>query len=174
MVLAKLLLKGQTLCFGYYENEEATKEVLKNGWFYTGDLGYLDSKGRLIITGRKKNVIVLKNGKNIFPEELETLLNKEELIKESFVFGKDDKDGDTEIWAKIVANYELIKEKFGDLTEIQIKDKIQNIVKKINKEMPTYKYIRHFIVSSQELIKTTTQKIKRYEEIKNVDKNDTK
>jgi len=168
--VGEIIAKGPNVMLGYYQNEEATKEVLKDGWFYTGDLGYLDDKGRLIITGRKKNVIVLKNGKNVFPEELESLLNKDEIIKESFVFGKEDTDGDTVIWAKIVANYEALKEKFGELTDIQIKDKIQEVIKKINKKMPQYKYIKKFKISSKELIKTTTQKIKRHEEIKEIEK----
>ena len=167
--IGEVIAKGPNIMLGYYEDEEATKEAFKDGWFYTGDLGYLNDKGQLIITGRKKSVIVLKNGKNIFPEEIETLLNKDEFVKESFVFGKLDKDGDTEIWAKIVANYELLKEKFGELSDVQIKEKFQAIVKKINKEMPPYKYIRNFIVSSQELIKTTTQKIKRHEEIEKIE-----
>ena len=172
--IGEVIAKGPNIMLGYYEDEEATKEAFKDGWFYTGDLGYLNDKGQLIITGRKKSVIVLKNGKNIFPEEIETLLNKDEFVKESFVFGKLDKDGDTEIWAKIVANYELLKEKFGELSDVQIKEKFQAIVKKINKEMPPYKYIRNFIVSSQELIKTTTQKIKRHEEIEKIEEEEKK
>lgn len=172
--IGEVIAKGPNIMLGYYEDEEATKEAFKDGWFYTGDLGYLNDKGQLIITGRKKSVIVLKNGKNIFPEEIETLLNKDEFVKESFVFGKLDKDGDTEIWAKIVANYELLKEKFGELSDVQIKEKFQAIVKKINKEMPPYKYIRNFMVSSQELIKTTTQKIKRHEEIEKIEEEEKK
>lgn len=172
--IGEVIAKGPNIMLGYYEDEEATKEAFKDGWFYTGDLGYLNDKGQLIITGRKKSVIVLKNGKNIFPEEIETLLNKDEFIKESFVFGKLDKDGDTEIWAKIVANYELLKEKFGELSDVQIKEKFQSIVKKINKEMPPYKYIRNFMVSSEELIKTTTQKIKRHEEIEKIEEEEKK
>jgi len=94
---------------GYYENEEATKEVLKDGWFYTGDLGYIDEDGFIYVSGRKKNVIITKNGKNIYPEELETLLNESKYIKESMVYEKD-KEGDKKIVAAIVVDKEVLDE----------------------------------------------------------------
>jgi long-chain acyl-CoA synthetase len=172
--VGEIIAKGPNVMLGYYNNPEATKEAIKDGWFYTGDLGYFDTDGSLIITGRKKSVIVLKNGKNVFPEELETLLNKDEFVKESFVWGKSDKTGDTVVSAKIIPNFDMIKEKFGNLTDFQIKEKIQGVVKAINSKMPSYKAIREWRIAAEELIKTTTQKIKRHEELKKIEKEDAK
>ena len=155
---------------GYYENEEATKEVLKDGWFYTGDLGYFNKKGFLFITGRKKDVIVLKNGKNIYPEELEILINQLPYVSESIVYGKPDaRDGDLTLCTKIVYHPEVMQEMFPDKKKEEYHDLIwQDIRNKINKSMPAYKYIRELMVTEEPLIKTTTQKIKRHEEIKKI------
>ena len=160
--------KDLQLCFGYYNNEEANKETLEDGWLHTGDLAKIDKDGYIFISGRKKFVIVLKNGKNIYPEELEILLNKIEGIKESFVYGKPEEDGDYKIAAKIVYDKDNAEEIFGTTDEGKIKEKIWQEVKKVNKTMPAYKYIREIIVTDKELIKTTTQKVKRAEEIKTV------
>ena len=166
--VGELLAKGPSMMLGYYNNEEATKETLKDGWLYTGDLARIDKDGFIFISGRKKFVIVLKNGKNIFPEELEALINKIEGVKESFVYGRPEDDGDYKIAAKIVYDKENAKEILGTTDENEIKEKIWQEVKKVNKTMPAYKYIRDIIVTDKELIKTTTQKVKRHEEIKNV------
>ena len=166
--VGELLAKGPSMMLGYYNNEEATKEALKDGWLYTGDLAKIDKDGFIFISGRKKFVIVLKNGKNIFPEELEALINKIEGVKESFVYGRPEDDGDYKIAAKIVYDKENAKEILGTTDENEIKEKIWQEVKKVNKTMPAYKYIRDIIVTDKELIKTTTQKVKRAEEIKTV------
>lgn len=166
--IGELLTKGPTIMIGYYDNEEATKEAIEDGWLHTGDLAKIDKDGYIFITGRKKFVIVLKNGKNIYPEELEALVNKIEGVKESFVYGKPEDDGDFKICAKIVYDKDIVKEIYNIEDEKQIKEVIWNEVKKINKQMPAYKYIRDIIVTDKELIKTTTQKIKRHEEIKTV------
>lgn len=161
--IGEIIVKGPSVTAGYYNNKEANEEAFKKGWFYTGDLGYIDKDGFLYITGRKKNVIVLKNGKNIFPEEIETLLNRSEYISESFVYGMTAKDNDVNVCAKIVYDKDKIQE------NVESKDEIYNIiwqeVKKINKSMPTYKYIKDIIVTDEPLIKTTTQKVKRHEEL---------
>ncbi len=167
--VGELLAKGPSIMLGYYNNEEATKETLdKDGWLHTGDLAKIDKDGYIFISGRKKFVIVLKNGKNIFPEELETLLNKIEGIKESFVYGKPKDDGDYKICAKLVYDKELVKEIYNTENEEELKDILWQEVKKINKTMPPYKYIRDITITDKELIKTTTQKVKRFEEIKTV------
>ena len=166
--VGELLAKGPSMMLGYYNNEEATKETLKDGWLYTGDLARIDKDGFIFISGRKKFVIVLKNGKNIFPEELEALINKIEGVKESFVYGRPEDDGDYKIAAKIVYDKENAEEIFGTTDENEIKEKIWQEVKKVNKTMPAYKYIRDIIVTDKELVKTTTQKVKRAEEIKTV------
>ncbi len=168
--IGEIVAKGPNVMLGYYENEEATKEVLKDGWFYTGDLGYLDKQNYLYVTGRKKNVIVLKNGKNIYPEELEILIGRIEGVKESIVYGKPEEGDETDlkICAKIVYDADTMKEVYGIETEEEISNKLWEKVKEINKKMPTYKYIREIIFTQEELIKTTTQKVKRHEELKKI------
>ncbi|MBR6504537.1 MAG: AMP-binding protein [Clostridia bacterium] len=165
--IGELKAKGPNVMLGYYENEEATNEVLKDGWFYTGDLAYKDKKGAIHITGRKKNVVVLKNGKNIYPEEIELLINNLIYVKESMVFGLP-KDDDLLLSAKIVFDEDYIKANWEDTSEEGIKEKIWQDIKEINKDMVTYKHIKHIIVTNEEMIKTTTAKIKRFEEIKKI------
>ena len=155
---------------GYYENDEANREVFtEDGYFKTGDLAYFDKNDFLYITGRKKSVIVLKNGKNIYPEELETLINSVEGVKESFVYGKPDEEDkdDLKICAKIVYDLDYFEKK-GIKAEDDIKQELWNQVKNINKGIPTYKYIKEIKITTEELIKTTTLKIKRHEEIKRI------
>jgi len=157
---------------GYYNNEEATKSAIDSeGWFHTGDLARIDEDGFIYITGRKKNVIVLQNGKNIYPEEIEILINKIEGIKESMIYGMPD-DGDLKISAKVVYDKTVMKELYGLDDEDDIEDFIEDEIKKINKTMPAYKYVRDVIVTEDELIKTTTLKIKRHEEMKKILKAD--
>ena len=154
---------------GYYQNEEATRETIdEEGWFHTGDLAKIDKDGYIYITGRKKYVIVMKNGKNIYPEELEILVNKIAGVKESFVFGKQEEDSDYKITAKIVYDKDIMMDIYGTDNEEEIKEKLWKEIKIINKTMPTYKYIKDIIVTEEELIKTTTRKIKRHEEMKKI------
>lgn len=166
--IGELVAKGPSIMLGYYNNEEATKETLEGEWLHTGDLARIDKDGYIFISGRKKFVIVLKNGKNIFPEELETLVNKIDGVKESFVYGRPEEDGDYKICAKIVYDKDMAKEVYGTDNENELKELIWKEVKKVNKEMPAYKYIRDIVITDKELIKTTTQKTKRAEEIKTV------
>lgn len=166
--VGELMAKGPTIMLGYYNNEEATKETIEDGWLHTGDLAKIDKDGYIFICGRKKFVIVLKNGKNIYPEELETLVNKIEGVKETFVYGRPEDDGDYKICAKIVYDEGLMEEIYHATNEEEIKEAIWQEVKKVNKTMPAYKYIREVTVTDKDLIKTTTQKIKRFEEMKTV------
>ncbi len=167
--IGELVAKGPSIMLGYYKNEQATKETIDTqGWLHTGDLAKIDKDGYLFISGRKKFVIVLKNGKNIYPEELETLVNKIEGVKESFVYGKPQKDGDYKICAKIVYEKETVEEIYQTTDKEKLKEIIWQEVKKVNKTMPAYKYIREISITEEELIKTTTQKIKRFEEIKTI------
>lgn len=169
--IGELVVKGPIVMLGYYNNEEATKETIdKEGWFHTGDLAKIDKDGYIYISGRKKFVIVLKNGKNIYPEELETLINKIEGVKESFVYGRKEKDKDYKICAKIVYDTEIIEELYKTNDEEEIKEIIWRQVKNVNKTMPTYKYVKEITVTDKDLIKTTTQKIKRFEEMKLIEK----
>ena len=171
--IGEIYVKGPTVMLGYYQNEEATKEVLDKGWFNTGDLGYVDKKGFLFLCGRKKSVIVLKNGKNVFPEEIETVINKIEGVKESFVYGQAEEDDkiDLKVCSKIVYDKDLMKEIYNVETEEEIYDVLWDKIKEINKTMPEYKYVKKIIVTDEELVKTTTQKIKRHEEMKKIQKN---
>lgn len=168
--IGEIRVKGPNVMLGYYEMPEITNEVLKDGWFYTGDLGYFDLEGRLFITGRNKNLIVLKNGKKVFPEELETLVNRIELVEESMVFGLPDKEDKTDVKlsVKVVYSKEVVKEKYNGKSEEEIYQIIWNEIKKLNTTFPRYKHIQHLIVSSEELIKTTTKKVKRQEEMKRI------
>ena len=164
--IGELAVKGPNVMLEYYENKEATEKVLKDGWFQTGDLARIDEEGYIFICGRKKSVIVLKNGKNIFPEEMETLINKEDGVEESFIFGKPiSKDpNDIKIFVKIVYN----KEGFEGKTETEIKEYFNEKIKSINKTMPHYKAIRGIIISDKPLIKTTTNKIKREKNLEQI------
>ena len=165
----ELMVKGPSIMLGYYENEEATKEALEpDGWFHTGDLARIDKDGFIYIAGRKKSVIVLNNGKNVFPEEIETLLNKVEGIKESFVYEKKEDDGDVKVCVKIVYDKEMIKELYNIEGEDKIREFLWEKVKDVNKLMPKYKYVREMIITEEDLIKTTTLKIKRHEEMKKI------
>lgn len=167
--IGELMVKGPSIMLGYYENEEATKEALEpDGWFHTGDLARIDKDGFIYIAGRKKSVIVLNNGKNVFPEEIETLLNKVEGIKESFVYEKKEDDGDVKVCVKIVYDKEMIKELYNIEGEDKIREFLWEKVKDVNKLMPKYKYVREMIITEEELIKTTTLKIKRHEEMKKI------
>ena len=166
--IGELKVKGPNVMLGYYENEEATKAVLKDGWFYTGDLGYQDKNGYLFITGRKKDMIVLKNGKKVFPEELEILINRLDIVEECMVFGMPDisNKNDVKLSVKIVYNKEVAKEKYPDVSKEELKQIVWEQIKEINKTFPPYKYIKNMILTDKELIKTTTKKVKRNEEIK--------
>ena len=167
--IGELMAKGPSIMLGYYENEEATKSALESdGWFHTGDLARIDKDGFIYISGRKKSVIVLNNGKNVFPEEIETLLNKVEGIKETFVFEKKEDDGDVKVCVEIVYDKELIKELYHIEGEEKIKEFLWDKVKEVNKLMPKYKYVREMVITEEPLIKTTTLKIKRHEELKKV------
>ncbi len=168
--IGELVVKGPNVMLGYYNDENATNEAIKGEWFYTGDLAKIDEEGYIYICGRKKNVIVLKNGKNIFPEEMETLINKIEGVKESFVFGKQKSDDieDIKINAKIVFDRNAMKELYNVENDSDIFELLTNKIKEINEMIPKYKAIRGIIITEEPLIKTTTNKIKRQENMKNL------
>ncbi len=162
--IGEIIGKGPNVMLGYYENPEATAEAIDaEGFFHTGDLGYLDKDGFVIITGRKKNVIVTKNGKNIYPEEIEFLLYKSDLIQECLVFGGTDEDGEIVVRAEIFPNMEKIKEAYGFESAMgdDVRRLIAEEVKNVNHQLATYKYIRSFTLRDVEFEKTTSKKIKR-------------
>ncbi len=161
--VGEICVQGDNVMLGYYNNEEATRKALKNSWLHTGDLGYLDEDGFLFITGRMKNVLITKNGKNVYPEELESLINKVDIIKESMVYQKENEQkDDTFLAAILVPDFDKVKEKFGEISEEELKNKLWEEIKLINKQLVSYKYIKQIEVRKEELEKTTTLKIKRY------------
>ena len=168
----ELLIKTPTLMMGYYEDEEETKKVIdEDGYFNSGDIGYIDEDGYIFITGRSKNVIVTQNGKNIYPEEIEMLLDKVDEIKESMVYGKkpeaDSKKEEKEliITARVLPDYEKIEELHGKLSEKEIYDMIWKNIKEVNKKLTSYKAIKALEIKEGEFEKTSTMKIKRYKEL---------
>ena len=168
--IGEIRVKGPNVMLGYYEMPELTAEVLKDGWFYTGDLGYIDKDGVLFITGRYKNMIVLKNGKKVFPEELETLVNRIDLVEECMVFGLPDKDdkNDVKLSVKIVYNKDVAEEKYAGKSFDELYKIIWDKIKELNTSFPRYKHIQKLILTDKELIKTTTKKVKRQEEMKRI------
>ena len=164
--IGEIITKSDSVMLGYYDNKEETKRVIKNGWFHTGDLGRIDSDGYLYITGRKKDVIILKNGKNVFPDELEMLVNELPGVSECIVYGAPQEDGDINLHCKIVYNKNEVKEKCNGKEGEDLREFYWNLIKtSINKKMPTYKYIKNVTITEEPLIKTTTNKVKRHEEI---------
>ena len=168
--IGEIAIKGPNVMLGYYEMPEETNKVLKDGWFYSGDLGYKDKDGSVFITGRQKNVIVLKNGKNIYPEELEALIVKYPYVSEVMAFGKE-KGDDLLVSVKIVYNEEYVKQNYPGMSEEEFKKIVWNDIKEINKTLPQYKYIKNLVLTNEPMVKTTTAKIKRFEEIKKESEN---
>jgi len=170
----EILIKSPTLMLGYYQDEAETKKVIRDdGYFHSGDVGYMDKDGFIYITGRSKNVIVTQNGKNIYPEEIEGLLQNIPEIKEVMVYGKEptaeDNKGKNDkeliITARIIVDNDFVKETYGEKTEDEIHDIIWDKIKEVNKKLTSYKYIKKLEIKHDEFEKTSTMKIKRYKEI---------
>ncbi len=162
--IGEIVAKGGNVMMGYYEMPEETEKVLKDGKFYTGDLGRIDEDGFLFITGRKKNVIVLKSGKNVYPEELEEIIGKLPFVNEVMVYGKK-KEDDLLVSAKIVYSKEYFREKAPDKSEEELAALMKAEIVKINEALPAYKHIKHLNFQTASLIKTSTAKVKRHEEM---------
>ena len=170
----EVLIKTPTLMIGYYEDEEETKKAIdEDGYFHSGDIGYLDENGYIFLTGRSKNVIVTQNGKNIYPEEIEGLLNKVDEVKECMVYGKKPEEGSKKdnkeliITARVLPDYDKIKELHGDISEEEIKKILWQKIKEVNKSLTSYKAIKDMEIKEGEFEKTSTMKIKRYKELNN-------
>ena len=168
--VGEILAKGPNIMLGYYKDERKTKEAFKDGWFRTGDYGYIDDEGFIFITGRKNDIIVLRNGKNVYPQELEFLISKLPYVAECMVFARNESNTDTAIVAKIVYNKEVMEKDYPDTKKEDYEKIIWKDVKEINKTLPTFKHIKKVIVTDEPMIKTTTQKVKRNEEIKKTEK----
>ncbi len=168
--IGEIVAKGPNVMIGYYEDPQATKEAIKDGWFHTGDLGYYNKDGYLFIAGRKKEVIVLKNGENVFPSDIEFLVNELPYVQESLLYSKENSKGELTLGIKVVYDDTLIKEKFGEKSKKEYKDLIWEDIKKINQKLPVFKRIKELIITTEPLEKTTTQKIKRFKEIEKINK----
>ena len=168
--VGEILAKGPNIMLGYYKNEKKTKEAFKDGWLRTGDYGYIDDDGFIFMTGRKNDIIVLRNGKNVYPQELEFLISKLPYVAECMVFSREASKTDTMLVAKIVYNKEVMEKDYPDKKEEEYEKIIWKDVKEINKTLPTFKHIKKVIVTDKPMIKTTTQKVKRNEEIKRTEK----
>ena len=163
--VGEIAAKGPNIMMGYYKNETATNEVLKDGWFSTGDLGYFDKDGYLFITGRKIEVIVLKNGENVYPSDIEFLVNRLPYVQESILFPRENSKNELNLGIKIVYDEELIKEQFGEKSEDEYEKLIWEDIKEINNSLAVFKKIKELIITKEPLEKTTTQKIKRFKEL---------
>ncbi|HCC04249.1 MAG TPA: AMP-dependent synthetase [Clostridiales bacterium] len=170
--VGEIIAKGPNIMLGYYENKEATDKVLINGWFHTGDLGYIDDEEFLYITGRSKNMILTKNGENIYPEEIENILNDSDLIEESLIIGASNGKDDVQVKAKIFPNIEAIKEYLGKKvpTKEDISKTINELIKKVNEKLPNFKHIKSYKIMDEDFERTTTNKVKRFG--KNVEDDD--
>lgn len=163
--VGEIVVKGDSVMRGYYKSPEDTAKTIIDGWFHTGDIGRIDEEGYLFITGRCKTVIVTKNGKNIYPEEIEYKLSEDLLVKECMVMGVNyENDDETYVNAQIYPDIDYLKEKLGkeELLEEEIEKEVGKLISNVNKTMPNYKHIKKFYVREKEFEKTTTQKIKRF------------
>lgn len=167
----EILVRSDIVMIGYYKNEEATREAIDpDGWFHTGDVGRIDPRNNcLFITGRQKSMIVLKNGKKVFPEEIEHLLGQFDFIKESMVWGEQEEDGEVQVWAKVVIDKDAMNAGENVLhDENSIRDYLDKIIREVNKKMPSFKSVKYFIFGEKDMAKTTTMKIKRTIELASI------
>ena len=175
--VGEIIAKGDNIMMGYYKDEEETKKALRKGWFYTGDVGYFDLQGNLVISGRSKNVIVTSNGKNIFPEEIEFEINKIPLVEESMAYGKKDPKHKNEliVAVKVTLDEDYIEETYRNNrpSDEEIYKQIWEGIKAINRTMVSYKAVKELEIKKDKFVKTTTMKIKRFVEL-NKDKEKTK
>lgn len=166
--IGEICVKGPNVMMGYYNMPEETAKVIQDGWFHTGDLGYVDDKDFIYITGRKKNVIITANGKNVFPEELEYYLGRSNLVSESMVWAQEDEAGqDTVIVATIKPDMEEVEAVIGKEAAsdtAQVEKFLWAEVDKINEDLPFFKKIKKVTVRREEFEKTTGKKIKRFVE----------
>ena len=168
--MGEILVRGGNVMLGYYEDSEETENAFtRDGWFRTGDLGFIDNRGIITITGRAKSMIVFTNGKKAFPEEYEMLLNNIPGVKDSFAWGYKANDGDIQVCAKLVLDTEYFRSN-GNPSPEEIGNMLDEEIKKINAALPKYKIIRYFVMTMQDLIKTTTLKIRRAHEQERIQK----
>lgn len=171
--IGEILTKSKCVMKGYYKNEEATKEAIDvDGWFHTGDMGFIDKKGCIHVTGRVKSMIVLTNGKKAFPEEIESMIADVKGVSEVFVWGDSNERGVVDICAKILIDRKAIGKEIaskGIPSDNEVSVYLSDKLREINHKMPSYKIVRNFVFSEEEMIKTTTLKIKRQKELERIE-----
>jgi len=164
--IGEVWVKGPNVMLGYFKNPQLTKEVFEGEWLKTGDLGFIDSDGFLHLVGRKKNMILSRTGENVYPEEIEDIINRSPYILESFVYGEENDKHDEIIAAQLVTDadafIEYSEHNSADINDELIKKIVDEEIKKVNKQLPLHKQIRKYYIRTEEFEKTTTQKIKRY------------
>jgi len=161
--IGEIIAKGPSIMLGYLNEDKLNEQAFEGGFFHTGDMGYMDERGFVYITGRKKSVIVTKNGKNIYPEEIESLINTSPYVIESMVFGKQiQKNDDLSITISIYPDLEAIKNTHTNCSKETVEQVLNQLIKASNLKLVNYKNIKHLIIRDEEFIKTTTSKIKRY------------
>lgn len=168
--VGEILIRGASVMKGYWNRPDATQEVLKDGWLYTGDLGYFDARGNLFVTGRKKEVIVLSTGKNIYPEEVEAHYQKSECIKEICVLGLEGASGTERLHAVVVPDFEVLKRR----KVVNVREVIRFELEGLSAELPSTKRINSYEIWQENLPRTTTRKIKRFEVQHRVETNQAK
>jgi len=169
--IGEVWIKGSNVMLGYYEDEEETNKALTDGWFHSGDLGYINDEGYLFLTGRCKNLIITGNGKNVYPEEIETLVNQIGYVNESMVYAVPDPRDEKEqiIAVKVTLDNVYLEEKFGKgniPSDEELHKLIWEEIKEVNKKLSSFKWIKQLEIKKEDFIKTTTMKIKRHEEMK--------
>nr|HPJ22092.1 AMP-binding protein [Clostridia bacterium] len=161
--IGEIVAKGPNVFVGYLDEPDLNEEIFEGGYFHTGDMGYMDDAGFVFITGRKKNVIVTQNGKNIYPEEIELLINTYPFVIESMVYGVIEEGSKEEyITAAVYPDVEAIAAEFGNSDPQFVEEKVREMIKEVNSSLVDYKKIRDVKIRNEEFVKTTTSKIKRY------------
>ncbi len=166
----EVVLRGPVVMKGYWNRPDATAEALRNGWLYTGDLGYFDAYGNLFLTGRKKEIIVLSNGKNIYPEEVEAHYLKSPYVKELAIIGLEGKAGEDRLHAVIVPNFDVLRQR----KIVNAKEVIRFDIESLSQQIASTKRIGSYEIWQEDLPRTTTRKIKRFEVENRVKKNQAK
>jgi long-chain acyl-CoA synthetase len=162
--IGEICLAGENIMTGYCENPEETAKVMKDGWFYTGDLGKIDENGQIYLAGRKANAMIVENGRHVYPEELENYLNGIPYVRESMVWRKDSDDGNASvIVATILANEKKVADRLGTgYSERELEELILNEIEKINENLPCHKRIRKMVLRKERFQKNSSQKIVRW------------
>jgi long-chain acyl-CoA synthetase len=155
-IVGEIILRGDNVMMGYYKNEKATREMIDDeGWMHTGDLGIIDSEGNIYIKGRSKSMILGPSGKNIYPEEIEAVINNKDYIVESVVISEDNK-----LVALVYPDFEMLKT--NNISDEQFREILEAMRKEVNQRLPDFMAVTKFRIHPEEFVKTPKRSIKRY------------